>query len=206
MPSWQLEQILWQAGYSPLAGLDEAGRGALAGPVVVGIVVLPYKQSYPFKDSKQISSKTRTLLAQEVKSCALAWELGMASAAEVDKINVLNATYLAAKRALVKLTQSIAIKGLVIDYLKLQTTLPLIAVPKADQLSFQVGAASILAKTERDSIMLAADTKYPHYNFAKHKGYGTKDHIDSLYNFGPCDLHRRSFSPVAKALNQPKLL
>ncbi len=206
MPSWQLEQILWQAGYSPLAGLDEAGRGALAGPVVVGVVILPYKQNYPFKDSKQISSKARISLAQEVKSCALAWKIGIASAAEVDKFNVLNATYLAAKRALAKLIESIVIKGLITDYLKLETTFPLIGVPKADQISFQVAAASILAKTERDSIMLAASTRYPHYNFAKHKGYGTKDHIDSLYNFGPCDLHRRTFAPVAKALNQPKLL
>ena len=185
MPSWQLEKILWQAGYSPLAGLDEAGRGALAGPVVVGVVVLPYKQTYPFKDSKQVSHKTRIILAQEVKSCALAWELGMASAAEVDEFNVLNATYLAARRALAKLTQNIAMKGLITDYLKLETTFPLISVPKADQISFQVAAASILAKTERDSIMLAADAKHPRYNFAKHKGYGTKDHIESLYNFGP---------------------
>ncbi len=201
MLSWQLEHSLWQAGVSPLAGLDEAGRGALAGPVVVGVVVLPYKQHYPFKDSKQVNSKARIALAQEVKSCALAWALGVASAAEIDKFNVLNATHIAAKRALDQLTKSIEIKGLITDYLKLKVMYPLIAVTRADQKSFQVAAASILAKTERDAMMLAFDAKYPYYNFAKHKGYGTQEHFKSLYDFGPCDLHRRSFAPVAKALS-----
>ncbi len=206
MLSWQLEHSLWQTGVSPLAGLDEAGRGALAGPVVVGVVVLPYKQNYPFKDSKQISSKTRAILVQEVKDCAFAWALGIASAAEVDKLNILNATHLAARRALDQLKKSIEIKGLITDYLKLKVAYPLVSVPKADQISFQVAAASILAKTERDAMMLAFDAKYPHYNFAKHKGYGTQSHFKSLSDFGPCDLHRRSFAPVARALSSKLFL
>lgn len=205
MPSWQLEHSLWQVGYSPLAGLDEAGRGALAGPVIVGVVVLPYQDSYPFKDSKKISSKTRTLLAAKVKKCALAWSLGISTAIEIDKLNVLSATHLAAKRALLKLSQKINIQGLITDYLKLSVPYPLIAPPKADMNSFQVAAASIIAKTERDKMMLNLATKYPLYNFAQHKGYGTKNHLDLLYKHGPCKLHRCSFTPISNMLGQHKL-
>ncbi len=195
MPDWRLEHPLWQKGYTPVAGCDEAGRGALAGPVVVALVILPHGD-YPFDDSKVLTPKVREQLAAEVKRVALAWSLGLASAEEVDALNVLRATHLAAFRALKHL--SLVPAALVTDYLKLEVSQPVLAPPKADGLSLQVAAASILAKTARDALMLELDALYPAYGFASNKGYGSRKHLEALERFGPTPIHRLSFRPVAQ--------
>jgi ribonuclease HII len=194
-PSWRLESLLWHSGYPLTAGIDEAGRGALAGPVVAAVVALPYGE-YPFKDSKQLPAARREALAEMVKAVALAYGVGAASAQEVDRLNVLQATHLAVARALQGF--GLPVDGLVTDYLRLKHPQPVIAVPKGDSQSFQVAAASILAKVTRDALMQAYDARYPQYGFARHKGYGSATHQDALAKYGPCELHRRSFKPVAQ--------
>lgn len=193
-PGWRLERSLWQLGYALVAGIDEAGRGALAGPVAAAAVLLPCR-TYPFNDSKQLSPVRRELLAAQVKAEALAWALGWASAAEVDALNVLRATHLAARRALAQLQPLPA--ALVTDYLRLAFSGPVLAVPKADARSTQVAAASILAKTARDAYMRALAESYPHYGFERHKGYGTSAHLRALEHHGHSPEHRRSFRPLA---------
>ena len=195
LAGWWLEQQLWQRGYSPLAGVDEAGRGALAGPVVAAAVVLPYAADYPFADSKSLSPARRSQLAADIKACALAWAVGQASAAEVDRYNVLQASKLASLRALAALPFAPA--GLVTDFLKLAWPGAVLAVAKADAQSYQVAAASILAKVSRDALMVTLDRHYPHYGFARHKGYGSSQHLQALQHYGICPAHRHSFRPVA---------
>ncbi|MDZ7704275.1 MAG: ribonuclease HII [Trueperaceae bacterium] len=202
MPDWQLESQLFARGYSPVAGIDEAGRGALAGPVVVAAVVLPYAPSYPFDDSKRLSAAQRERLADAVRECALVWALGAASADEIDRLNVLRATHLAAVRALAQLG---GVRALVTDYLKLSFAGPVVAPPRADQQSYQVAAASILAKTARDAAMRDYEHDFPHYGFAAHKGYGSAQHRDALARYGACSLHRRSFRPVYELTHQHRL-
>lgn len=218
-PTWQLEQPLFAAGCKFVAGLDEAGRGALAGPVVVGVVCLPPplelllhpsigmvnvdQTAYAelcaeLNDSKTLPEATRERLAVSIKHHALAWATGQASAAEVDTHNVLAATHLAAQRAIDALPLSL--DGLVTDYLKLDTSLMLVAPPKADSLSVQVAAASILAKTTRDALMRDVHAQYPHYGFVTNKGYGSSQHLRAISEHGVCPLHRRTFKPVAERL------
>ena len=195
MADWRLERPLWRLGYTPLAGVDEAGRGALAGPVVVAAVVLPCG-SYPFDDSKLLSARARERLAAEIERVALACGVGVATAQEVDAFNVLRATHLAAKRALEQLSPSPA--ALVTDYLALAWPGPVLAPAKADATSVQVAAASILAKTARDAVMLELEARYPGYGFARHKGYGAPSHLAALARLGPTPEHRLSFRPVAQ--------
>ncbi|WP_448568386.1 ribonuclease HII [Thermus sp.] len=190
-----LEAGFWAQGLR-VAGVDEAGRGAWAGPIVVGAVILPPGR-YPFKDSKLLSPKAREVLAEEVRRVALAHALGLAEVEEVDRLGVYRATLLAAKRALSAL--SLSPEALVTDYLPLSTPLPLLAPPRADRLSPSVAAASILAKVHRDRLMAELDRLYPGYGFAKHKGYGTPEHQEALLALGPSPVHRRRFAPVAQA-------
>jgi ribonuclease HII len=199
LPGWGLEQGLWSRGYARVAGIDEAGRGALAGPVVAAAVLLPYG-TYPFDDSKKLSPEVREWLAREVKRCALAWGVGAASATEIDALNVLRATHLAAQRALAVLLRQTAIDALVTDYLKLAFSGPVSAPPRADSSSVQVAAASILAKTTRDRLMVTLDGLEPRYGFAAHKGYGAPTHLRALAEHGPGAQHRLSFAPVARTL------
>lgn len=196
-PGWTLERTLWQQGHACIAGIDEAGRGALAGPVVAAAVVLPYG-TYPFDDSKKLTPEVRKKLAAEVKRVALAWAVGAASASEIDAINVLQATHLAAQRALG--TLGVPPDGLVTDYLKLAFSGPVLAPPKADATSVQVAAASLLAKTTRDALMVALEDELPEYGFASHKGYGAPVHLRALAQHGVSAQHRRSFGPVARCL------
>ena len=195
MPDWQLEENLWQQGYSPVAGVDEAGRGALAGPVVAAAVILPVT-TYPYDDSKKLTALKREQLSMQIKQQALAWAVGYASPQEIDTHNVLKATHIAAQRALAHLNVQYA--ALVTDYLKLTTACPVLAVAKGDALSYQIAAASILAKTERDAFMVQLDAAYPGYAFKQHKGYGTATHLNALQTLGPTDVHRYSFAPVAQ--------
>lgn len=197
-PGWTLEYSLWSQGYPCVAGVDEAGRGALAGPVVAAAVVLPLG-SYAFDDSKMLSAAVRETMAAEITQVALAWGIGLAGAAEVDRVNVLRATHLAAQRALVVLGCQLAPGALVTDYLKLDFPGPVLAPPRADATSVQVAAASILAKTTRDRIMRSLDARDPRYAFAAHKGYGAPTHLRALLEHGPSAQHRLSFSPVARA-------
>lgn len=190
-----LEAPFWRKGLR-VAGLDEAGRGAWAGPIVVGAVILPPGR-YPFRDSKKLSPKERERLAEEVRRVALAFALGVAGVEEVDRLGVLKATLLAAKRALKGL--SLLPQALVTDYLVLPTSLPLLAPPKADEHSPTVAAASILAKVHRDGLMAELDRLYPGYGFARHKGYGTPEHQEALLALGPSPVHRKRFAPVAQA-------
>lgn len=192
-------------GYSPVAGIDEAGRGALAGPVVAAAVILPYQEEeYPYIDSKLLSEKKREQYAEEIKEKALAWGIGEASSQEIDNFNIIRATHMAALRAIEKCAERLEPQGLVTDYLNLKGSFAVLAPAKADQLSFQVAAASILAKTTRDSLMVKLADQYGEYGFQRNKGYGTKVHIKAIEKNDPCRIHRKSFKPISTML-QSKL-
>ncbi len=194
-PDWSLEDRLWRHGYTPVAGLDEAGRGALAGPVAVAAVVLPVGY-YPYRDSKGLSPGRRAELAHEIREVALDWCVALASCDEVDDLNVLAATKVAGLRALAGLKVRPA--AVVTDYLTLAWQGQVLAVARADSRSFQVAAASILAKTERDRVVTAMESRFPGYEFARNKGYGTSKHLAALERIGPSRVHRTSFKPVAQ--------
>ncbi|TBH20848.1 ribonuclease HII [Thermus thermamylovorans] len=190
-----LETPFWRKGLQ-VAGVDEAGRGAWAGPIVVGAVVLP-PGVYPFRDSKLLGPEERARLAEAVRRVALALALGVAEVAEVDRLGPLGATLLAAERALALLNPPP--EALVTDYLRVATSLPLFAPPRADRHSPSVAAASILAKVYRDRLMEELDHLYPGYGFARHKGYGTPEHREALARLGPSPVHRKRYAPVAQA-------
>ncbi len=196
-PGWAFERRLWRAGYGTVAGIDEAGRGALAGPIVAAAVVLPYGP-HPYRDSKTVSAGRRAAWAEAIRATALRWGVGVADAGEVDALGVPDATRLAARRALAAFPVRPA--GVVTDHLTLPGPWTVLAPPRADATSVQAAAASILAKTERDRWMAdVADARWPAYGFARHKGYGVADHLRALRREGPCDAHRRRFAPVAEA-------
>jgi ribonuclease HII len=209
-PDWSLEVELWADGYRLVAGIDEAGRGALAGPVVAAAVVLPVT-SHPFVDSKTVAAPVREHLAALVRERAIAWALGEASAAEVDRVNVLAATKLAAERALRALV--LRPDAVVTDYLPLDLArLAAWGGPRgqrtparADGRSLQVAAASLLAKTHRDALMCAAAVRWPGYAFEHNKGYGAPVHLRALALRGPCPWHRLTFRPVGRLPAQEPL-
>ncbi|HET8984577.1 MAG TPA: ribonuclease HII [Trueperaceae bacterium] len=195
-PDWNLEQRLWSRGLAAVAGVDEAGRGALAGPVVAAVVLLPAGRDYPYRDSKSLAPAVRARLAARVKSEAIAFACGYSTAALVDEVNVLEATKQAARAAVAEIAK--LIDGLVTDYLVLGTGLPEVAVAKADAHSYQVAAASILAKHTRDTVLTRYEDEYPGYGFGRHFGYGVPQHLDALRRLGPCAEHRRTFAPVTR--------
>jgi len=187
-----------------LAGVDEAGRGPLAGPVVASAVVLdPGAPIAGLADSKKISSKRRDILAVEIKRRALAWSVAWADAAEIDAINILAATMLAMRRAILGLVLTpgkVQIDGNRLPNLRFdKTVIDGEAIIGGDDIIPAISAASIIAKTTRDAMMLELDKIYPNYEFARHKGYGTKIHRQKLQKFGPCRQHRQSFAPVRAA-------
>jgi ribonuclease HII len=196
-PGLSFEQALWAAGLERVAGVDEAGRGALAGPVAAGAVIFPPQpgladQLIGVRDSKQMSPTERQDWAPRLREMALAWGVGLASAAEIDELGILPATRLAAWRAL----QQLAIQPthLLVDYLQLPgVPLPQTALVKGDARALSIAAASILAKTSRDAILCELDGRWPGYGFAQHKGYGTPAHLRALGQLGPCPEHRRTF-------------
>jgi len=183
-----------------LAGVDEAGRGPLAGPVVAAAVILdPQHPIIGLADSKTLGSKTRERLAAQIYRHALAWGVGEADIDEIDQINILQATLLAMQRAVTALSlapQHVLIDGNRCPPLEYNAT----AIVKGDQKVAQISAASIIAKVVRDHAMHELDRRYPAYGFAKHKGYATRAHLDALRAYGPCPCHRRSFSPVRRFL------
>lgn len=187
---------MWNRGLTPVAGIDEAGRGALAGPVVAAVVLLPMGD-HPYRDSKTLSAERREELATHIKSEALAWGVGFADPREIDSLNVLRATHLAAARALAQLRSTLEPAGLVTDYLWLQDRAEVLAVPRADERSFQAAAAGVLAKVTRDACMRRLAESHPGYEFERNKGYGAPVHLGALQEMGPCPAHRRSFRPLS---------
>ncbi len=192
MPDMSLE-----AQYpGPVCGVDEAGRGPWAGPVSAGAVILdPEKVPAGLNDSKKLTAKARERLEIEIKATALAWGVGLASPQEIDEINILQATGLAMRRAMagLKITPAFA---LVDGNYRFDLPCPLQPIVKGDALSASIAAASILAKVERDRIMMAADLDYPEYGFAGHKGYHAASHVAALKAHGPCPIHRMSWAPI----------
>ena len=179
-----------------IAGVDEAGRGPLAGPVVAAAVILnPQVKINGLADSKRLSEKKRLSLHEEIKAKALSWAVGRAEVAEIDQINILQATFLAMRRAVLAL--AIEPYKVLVDGNRCPR-LPFIAesVVGGDASVEAISAASILAKVTRDKEMKDLDRLYPHYNFARHKGYGTRDHLARLQRYGPSPIHRVSFRPV----------
>ena len=181
---------------SPLAGIDEAGRGCLAGPVVAAAVILPDAFELPgLTDSKKISPSHRRQLVAAIRSRALSWAVGLAWPPEIDRINILQATLAAMKRAVqhLKLPPAfLLIDGNVAPDVSIAHT----CIPRADVLFPAVSAASIVAKTYRDRLMTSLDRRYPEYHLKIHKGYATREHLRQLRVHGPCPLHRKSFRPV----------
>jgi len=187
-----------------LAGVDEAGRGPLAGPVVASAVVLDSRiPLHGLADSKKLTAKRREQLAGEIKRHSLAWSVAWADAAEIDAINILAATMLAMRRAILGLSitpDKVQVDGNRLPDLRFDGTLiDGEAIIGGDDIVPAISAASIIAKTTRDQMMLELDKIYPRYEFARHKGYGTEVHRRKLQEFGPCREHRQSFAPVRAA-------
>ncbi len=181
-----------------VAGVDEAGRGPLAGPVVAAAVILDASRPIAgLRDSKLLSAEARTNLALEIRAGALAWAVGEANVAEIDSLNILQATMLAMRRAVEGL--SIAPVEAWIDGNRCpELACATRAIVKGDRDVAIISAASILAKTARDAMLIALDGTYPAYGFGRNKGYGTAEHLAALARHGPCPVHRMSFAPVAQ--------
>jgi ribonuclease HII len=205
-PSLLYEESLWSAGILYVAGLDEAGRGAWAGPVYAAAVILPadstiHQHLQGVRDSKQMTPSQRSRWAEQIKLHALTWAVSHSSHKEIDILGILPATRLAMQRALEKLDPPS--QHLLIDYLTLPACdLPQTSLVKGDQLSLSIAAASVLAKTERDRFMVGMDRKFNGYCFAQHKGYGTSQHRLILTERGMTAIHRRCFSPMKMMLSR----
>lgn len=178
-----------------IVGVDEAGRGPLAGPVVAAAVII-HQNIVEVNDSKMLTHATRTNLAAAIKDVALDISIGICSPAEIDSLNIHNATLLAMQRAVLGL--SLDYSCILVDGKFVPGFLPTVALPliKGDQINYAIAAASIIAKNTRDNIMDYYQKKYPQYDFAAHKGYPTKQHLELLAKFGPSPIHRYSYGPV----------
>lgn len=198
MPTSRHERAARKAGYRVIAGLDEAGRGSLFGPVFAAAVVLdPDRPIRGLDDSKALLSERREVLAGRIRERALAWAVGAADAFEIDRVNIYQASLLAMKRALSGLRATC--DYLLLDAVKLDVPLAQKSLIHGDALSFSIAAASILAKTQRDAALIAWDRVFPEYGLASHKGYSTPDHLRALERLGPTTIHRFSFEPVRAA-------
>lgn len=187
---WEIEDSL---DLNVICGVDEAGRGPLAGPVCAAAVILPKHLQIPgLTDSKKLSDKKRRELFPIIQQQAIAYGIGLASEAEIDEINILQATFLAMGRALSQLSIRPEI-ALIDGNRETDFGLPVKTVVKGDSLSANIAAASILAKVTRDTMMVELAEQYPEYGFEIHKGYGTKAHYEALRTYGPCPIHRKSF-------------
>lgn len=200
MPDFAIENQLQSEGFYPVAGIDEAGRGPLAGPVVAAAVILPEGfEADGLNDSKKLSPARREKLHALItaEGSGVVWGLARVEPEDIDSINILKATH----RAMALAAQSLGVipSMTLIDGLPVTGfPYPFRAVVKGDLKSMSIAAASILAKVDRDRIMLEYAKIYPQYGFERHKGYGTKFHLESLKNYGPCEIHRQSFAPVAQ--------
>lgn len=190
---WEIEDGCFEEGISLICGVDEAGRGPLAGPVCAAAVILPKHLQIPgLTDSKKLTDKKRRELFPLIQQQALAWGIGFASEQEIDEINILQATFLAMQRAMEQLGTRPEL-ALIDGNRAGDFGLPVKTVVKGDSLSANIAAASVLAKVSRDDVMVELAKQYPQYGFDIHKGYGTKAHYAALREFGPCPIHRRSF-------------
>lgn len=194
------EELARDQGFCFIAGVDEVGRGCLAGPVVAGACILDPEKPLPrgLNDSKKLTAHARDEIAAQLKVDCLAYSTGQVEADEIDRINILEATKNAMLAAIALLDPQADF--LLIDALNLKRSpLPQKAIIKGDSISASIAAASILAKTYRDDLMKAYDIEYPQYGFAGHKGYGAASHFEAIREHGPCELHRRSFRGVLPA-------
>ncbi len=190
---WQIEDDLFNQGIQMICGVDEAGRGPLAGPVCAAAVILPPHLELPgLNDSKKLTDKKRRELFPMIKEQSIAYGIGFASEAEIDQLNILQATYLAMQRAIDAL-EAKAEFALIDGNRSKDFGLPLKTVIKGDSLSASIAAASVLAKVSRDDVMLEMAEKYPQYGFEVHKGYGTKVHYEALRQYGASPIHRATF-------------
>ena len=199
MPDLSLELALHVRGLTLVAGVDEAGRGPLAGPVAAAAVILPQGYTCPgLVDSKKLSASKREALYRAITDDPrVVWAAAMADCAEIDRLNILRATHLAMRRAvetLVPLPEHCLIDGLPVPGFPLSHD----GVVKGDGKSLSIAAASVIAKVTRDRIMLEIDREFPQFGFARHQGYGTREHLEALRIHGPCRHHRRSFQPVSQ--------
>lgn len=190
----EFENKLYKGGLKYIAGIDEAGRGPLAGPVVVGIVIMkPDSFIEGINDSKKISEKKREMLYEKITEEAIDWAVGIVNQKEIDEINILNAT----KKALTLAISSLNVKPdrILVDALENIDTcrIPYTSIIKGDAKVYSISAASIIAKVTRDRIMKEYDEVYPEYGFGGHKGYGTAKHMQAIREYGPCPLHRKTF-------------
>lgn len=195
MPTSRYERAARKAGYRVIAGLDEAGRGSLFGPVFAAAVVLdPDRPIRGLDDSKALQPERREVLAGRIRERALAWAVGACDTFEIDRINIYQASLVAMKRALAKL--QIVCDYLLLDAVKLDLKIAQKPLIHGDARSFSIAAASILAKTQRDAALVEWGRVFPEYNLASNKGYSTPDHLAALERLGPTMLHRFSFEPV----------
>jgi len=206
---FSIEEKLWAHGYKLIAGVDEAGRGPLAGPVVAAAVILQnitqtFRSAdvkdliYEINDSKKLSPKKRELLFKEIREKAVGIGIGTANHKEIDKINILQATLLAMRRAIENLKKKpdyVIVDGKELPLFS-NSPIPQTAIIRGDSKCPSIAAASIIAKVTRDRLMRELSSQYPQYKFEKHKGYPTKEHIRVLEELGPCKIHRWSFRPV----------
>lgn len=194
------EYMAYEQGFQYIAGVDEVGRGPLAGPVAAAAVILPRDFCLSgVNDSKALSEKKRQSLVGQIKQEALAWSVAVLSPEYIDRENILNATREAMRmaiKALRPVPDYLLIDAVKIPDIKIKQ-LPII---KGDALSISIACASIIAKVERDEMMKNYDTLYPNYGFARHKGYATREHILALQQYGPCPIHRKSFEPIKSSL------
>jgi len=196
---WAYEKDLKAQGYVNIAGIDEVGRGPLAGGVLACACILDFNQKIEdINDSKKLSEKKRNLLNQEIESKAKAYAFGYCSEKEIDELNI----YQASKLAMLRAVNNLKVKPdyLLVDAMTLDIDIPQSSIIKGDSLSVSIGAASILAKVKRDFIMVQMDGLYPGYGFHQHKGYPTKFHLQQLKKLKPCPIHRRTYKPVQDAL------
>lgn len=192
------EENLYNEGNTYICGIDEAGRGPLAGPVAIGAVVMKKESMLEWvNDSKKVTEKRREILYDKIIEDSLAWSVKLVSEKDIDELNILNATKKGVHLAIEDIIEQLKVKPdiVILDALKELNTfgIPYQSIIKGDATCYSISCASILAKVTRDRLMKKYDSKYPQYGFAKHKGYGTKAHIDAIKEFGPCDIHRRSF-------------
>ena len=188
----EIENNCIEKGYKLIAGVDEAGRGPLAGPVVSACVIMPLDDIIEgVDDSKKLSEKKRDLLFDKIVEKAIAYKISVVSEKVIDEINILNATKMSMKECI----EGMEIKPdiVLVDAVKLDLNVPCVPIIHGDALSYSIAAASILAKVSRDRIMQEYDKVYPRYLFAKHKGYGTKMHIEAIKEHGSCEIHRKTF-------------
>ena len=193
---YEQERLLESCGYQLIAGVDEAGRGPLAGPLVVGAVILPIGCHLPLiNDSKKLSAGQRDKLYDQIKEVAIIATSVIVDIDTIDHLNIYQATVFGMYQALASLSPQP--QAALIDAVPLpDLTIPSVSLIRGDAISASIAAASIIAKVERDRIMIELDEQFPHYGFAKHKGYGTAEHLKALQQYGPCSVHRQSFEPI----------